>query len=192
VAYTTTAAVKLLLGIPTASTGDDALLADLIAQAQDAIDLYCHRTFEAAGDTTKYADAVADVSGRTLTLPVDLAQVGTITNGDGTEITSGQYVTEPRNATPYYAITLKASTGIDWTYTDDPENAIAIEGRWAYSVTAPSAIVRATNRLAAFMYNQRGQSTDMDRPVVSQSGTVLLPAGLPRDVAELIEHLVRR
>lgn len=191
-AYTTKEAVKLLLNIPAADTDDDTLIDSLCTQAQSEIDQYCHRRFEAAGDTTQYMDASADVDGRTLILPDDLAQVGTITNGDGTEVTAGQYVTEPRNATPYHAITLKSSAGIGWTYTSYPENAIAISGRWAWSVIAPSFITRAATRLAAYMYRQRDQITDMDRPIVSSTGVVLLAAAWPRDVLNDLEGVVRR
>lgn len=191
-AYTTTAAVKLLVNIPTADTDDDALIATLVTQAQAEIDRYCHRTFEAAADTTKRMDAIEDVDGMTLWLPDDLAVVTTVTNGDAAVVPASAYVTEPRNSAPYYALRLKASSGLSWTYAADPEDAIAIVGRWAYSQTVPDAIARAATRLAAYMYNQRGQITDLDRPVVSSTGTVLLPAGLPRDVMEILEGYVRR
>lgn len=57
-AYTTLAAVKSYLSIPT--TTDDTVLTDLIPRAQAMIDGYCKRTFEALVDSTKRFDAVRD------------------------------------------------------------------------------------------------------------------------------------
>ena len=66
-AYCTTAWVKSLIDIK--SPGDDNLIESLIEAAQQAIDGYCHRSFEASSDTTRYIDAVGDhVRGRVLFL----------------------------------------------------------------------------------------------------------------------------
>ena len=128
-AYTDTASTKLLLGL--SGSGDDALLSTLITAAQAAIDLHFLRTFEASANTTRHFDASRDVSGRRLNLDRDLCAVNSVTNGDGTTVTTAQYTLLPRNDTPYYAIQLLSSAGISWTYEDDPEGAIAISGKWA-------------------------------------------------------------
>ena len=57
-AYTTTAIAKVYLGLTSAA--DDTLIGTLIVRAQAMIDSYCHRTFEASADTTKYFDMRAD------------------------------------------------------------------------------------------------------------------------------------
>ena len=82
-AYCTTAWVKSLIDIK--SPGDDNLIESLIEAAQQAIDGYCHRSFEASSDTTRYIDAVGDhVRGRVLYLDDigELAAVTTVTNGE--------------------------------------------------------------------------------------------------------------
>lgn len=154
-AYTTLPAVKARMGITSAT--DDAWLEDLIAQAQKLVEMELGRVFEASANTTRYFDAECDVDGATLYLDKDLCSINSITNGDGTTVTAGQYVTEPRNETPYYAIRLKSSAAIAWTYSTDPENAIAISGKWAWSAAAPRDIVQATEMLVAYLYQQRGQ-----------------------------------
>ncbi|GIV82782.1 MAG: hypothetical protein KatS3mg051_2136 [Anaerolineae bacterium] len=184
-AYATLAELKAYLGIT--GTTDDMLLTDLLVRSQAIIDAATQRTFEATADSTRYLDAVEDVDGRVLWLDRvgDLAQITSITNGDGSSVASSEYVTEPRNQAPYYAIQLKASSSVAWTYSDSPENAIAITGRWAYSVTPPDDIVHACIRLAAYLYRQKDNATDLDRPVIAGNVT-LLPAQLPADIQSLL------
>lgn len=184
-AYTTTALLKTYLGIT--GSGDDTLLTALIARAQAVIDSHCRRTFEASGDTTRYFDAERDVDGVTLFLDEDLCAITSITNGDGDVLTASEYTTEPRNRTPYYAIRLLGSSGLYWTVNDssDAEDAIAIVGKWAYSTSAPDDIVHATLRLAGYLYRQRDNAADLDRPVIAGNATVL-PSQLPSDLKTLL------
>jgi hypothetical protein len=80
---------------------------------------------------TYYFDAIQNVRDYTLFVnPFDLLAITTLTNGDTNTIASTNYVFEPRNNTPRYAITLKTSSGKSWQYNSDPENAISILGIW--------------------------------------------------------------
>lgn len=176
--------LKAYVGAATAN--DDSLLTDCIVRAQSVIESVTRRVFECAADSTRTLDAVADVAGRTLYLDADLCQITSITNGDGSAVSPAQIVGEPRNATPYYALTLKGSTGLAWTYTSDPEDAISIVGRWAYSVLPPGDIEQACVRLAGWLYRQKDSSSDLYRPTVSADGATLLPARLPRDIEYLL------
>jgi len=124
---------------------------------------------------------------RTLYLDEDLCQITTIVNGDGTTITSDKYVTEPRNVTPWYAITLRESAGLTWTAGTDVENAIAVTGRWAWSISASADIQMATIELAAYLYRRRGfEGAALDQPQVSPSGVTLFPSGMPASVKATI------
>lgn len=187
-AYTSASNLKTYLGISEAT--DDTLLGTLITAAQAMIDAHCRQTFEAAADTTRYFDAVRDVNGSMLYLDAPLCAITTVTNGDGNTVASTKYVTEPRNTTPYYALQLKANAGVAWTYTSTPENAIAIAGKWAYSTTAPADIAQTTIRLAAYLYRQRDNASDLDRAIVGASG-IMLPAALPKDIQTLLRPYVR-
>jgi hypothetical protein len=186
VAYVSTANVKVYLGI--SETTDDTLLATLIGAAQAAIDSYCRQTFEASADSTRTFDPTCVygyVRGRTLFLDYPLCAITTVTNGDTNVISSSNYVTEPRNVAPWYALTLKASATTIWTWTTTPENSISILGKWAYSTSAPADVVQATTRLAAFLYYQRDNGLDLDR-IIQTAGGVALPPDLPRDVTKLL------
>lgn len=182
-AYVTTAELKRYLNI-TSST-DDTLIGELIASAQKMIDIATGTTFEAAADSTRYFDAIGNVDGVYLLFDRWCASITSITNGDGVAVASTDYVTEPRNDTPYYGVKLKSSKDVTWTYGDDEENAIAVVGKWAYSTTPPADIVQACKRLAAFLYRQRENANDIDRAVIVGNATVL-PSQLPADVQRLI------
>lgn len=177
---------------------DDALLTLFLADAQLLIDGFCHRTFESSAVSAKLFDAVADVrtldtlglqqtgaTERTLWLGgFDLATTTglIVVNGDGTTISSSNYVLEPRNSYPAYAITLKSGADVVWTYDDSPEGAISVTGHWAYSQTADSLIKSATLSLAAWAYRQRSSNADTDRPLLTGDGVTILPSALPKHV----------
>ena len=187
--YCSLAQLKAYVGAT--DSDDDALLTDCITRAEAVIDRATKRTFEASADSTRTFDAQQDVAGRTLYLDADLCAITSITNGDGAAITALQVVSEPRNHAPYYALTLKASTGLAWTYETDPEDAISVTGRWAYSTTPPADIEQACVRLAAWLYRQKDSSSDLDRPMVSMDGATLLPAQIPADVQRMLQPYVR-
>lgn len=187
-AYVTLADLKSYLNIT--NTTDDVLLVGLIAAAQAGIDGYTGRTFEAVADTTLYMDADTDVDGALLYLPDDLAQITTVTNGDATTVTTTDYVTQPRGRAPYYALKMKASSDVAWTYDTTPENAISITGRWAFSVTAPADIVQACRRYASYLYRQRDANV-FDVTAQTDIGTITIPQGIPADVEKLLKPYIR-
>ena len=123
-AYATLTELKLdYLGV--IGSGDDTLLTSMIARAQAIIDAHTNRTFEASADATRYFDAVRDVVGDVLYLDKDLASITSVTNGDSAALNATtHYVTMGQDA-PYYALRLRANAGTTWTYTTDPERAIA-------------------------------------------------------------------
>lgn len=189
-AYTTTAAVKAYLGETGAD--DDDLLDALVEAAQAWIDAHTGRTFEASADITRYLDCAAPVvDGRRLYLDADLCAITSITNGDGVAVAATDYVTQPRNETPYYAIDLLSSKGVYWTYGDDPENAITIVGKWAYSATVPNTIAQAAKRLAAYLYRQKDAGV-FDVTAMPEAGVITVPQGMPKDVKLLLQPYLRR
>ncbi len=190
-AYLSAADLKSYLGI--AVTTDDTLLGQILTRAQAMIDTYTGRTFEAAADSTRYLDAIEDVTdSQTLFLDRDLCAITSITNGDGVAVGATEYTTRPRNNTPYYEIVLKNSSNKFWTYDQDPDKAITIVGKWAYSATAPADIVQAMVRLASYIYRQKDNAGDLDRPVIVGNNTTLLPAQLPKDIEMILRPYVRR
>lgn len=188
-AYCTREQVRTYKGFKTSDTANDSLIDDLITRAKVIIDNYCGRTFESSANTTRNFDAIADVSddGLILYFDEDLSSINTITNGDGVSVSSSEYVTEPRNDTPYYAIRLLASSGKAWEYTTDHENAIAVNGSWSYSASVPSDIEQACIELVAYMFDKRTRLVDDSRSQVSPDGVVLMPSDIPRSVQRILK-----
>ena len=186
--YCTVADVKALLNAN--ESGDDALLAVLVTRASALVDSYTRRTF-AERTETRYYTPFEDTAGRLLLLDDDLLSVTTLTNGDGTVITADDYVLRPANRVPAWGIKLKASSGISWTYRDDPEGAISIEGTWGYctEATRPSDIVHATARLALWLYRQR--EAPFSRVGNSLTGEYEVPVALPEDVIAILNRYRR-
>lgn len=184
-AYVSASDVRAYLNIT--STSEDALLTAMCARAQAIIDNYTHRTFEATADTTRTFNPLRDADGRTLWFTdLDLYSIASVVNGDGVTLAASSYVTEPSVA-PYYGITLKASTGLTWMFATDPENSVAVTGRWAFSLTAPADIQQATVRLSAWLYRQRDNTTDVEMLRITPQGFPLVPPVLPADVRMILD-----
>jgi hypothetical protein len=190
-AYTTAAAVRTVL--KTTASVHDTLLTTLIERAQKRIDTYVGFSFEAAADTTRTFDARSvyrggHLDGRELVFDTWCYSLTSVTNGDGTVIASTYYVTQPRNRTPFYGIKLLASSNYVWESdaNADPEGAISLLGRWAYSTAPPADIVHATIRLVTWMYHQTTNQTDIDRPILAE-GVLIMPAQLPKDVLDILD-----
>ena len=183
-AYTTTGAVKAYLGIAEAT--DDALLTTLINAAQEVIDIYCRRTFEAEADTTRYFDYSPEcIQGPDLWLDADLCSITTVTNGDAVVVATGERTTVPRNDTPYYKIRLLSDSGVTWTYDDEWMGAISVTGKWAYSEDAPPDIAQACVRLASFYY--RAKDSPLTDVTAIEAGTVIRTPNMPADVKIILD-----
>lgn len=173
------------------NTGDDALIEQLITAASKRIDEYTGRTFTETTETREF-DAARDVQGRRLWLDDDLLAATTVTNGNGTVITASQYVLEPSNTAPKFAIKLLSSSGKSWTYTDDPEEAISVLGTWGYmSGTIPPAdIQHAAIRLSAWYYQQR--EAPFEQVALPELGAVVIPQAIPSDIVAILNNYVRQ
>lgn len=189
--YCTVVDVTQHLGIESAE--DDALIQSYIEAAQSAIDAKCHRKFEATADSVRYIDAAGDhIRGLTLYLDQagsELCQITSVVNGDGVTVASTDYVTTPRYDTPYTALRLKTLSGLYWRWDEDWEAAIAITGRWAYSVTAPAAIKQACIMLAAFYYRQK--DVPFQDVTAVEQGVVIRPIGIPAAVMPLLIGFIK-
>jgi hypothetical protein len=134
-----------------------------------------------------------DTDGLELLFDEDIYTITTVVtdaDGDADTIPSTEYVTMPRNKTPYYGIKILGSSDYYWDYTDDPEGGIEITGRWAYSSEAPNDIAQACSRWAAYLYKQR-DSQVFDVTAIPSAGVIEIPKGIPADVKILLDPYVR-
>lgn len=187
--YCTKEEVKTYLNIN--EDTDDVLIVRLIGNAQKFIDNYDHRAFEVSAVTTRKFDAIRDVKGDTLYFDQDICSITTVTNnadgGTYSEVVGPtEYVTLPRNITPYHAIRILRSSNKFWTYTNDPENGITVEGKWAFSITAPDDIKQVCMRLVGYYYRQK-DSQVFDVTADMMTGMMTIPKGLPADVKMILD-----
>lgn len=185
--YATVTQVKEYVGI-SETFSDDNLLTDIIERAQGLIDAYTGRVFEAA-TATKYFDS-AHIDGQDLNLyGEDLLSVTTLTNGNSAVIASGDYRLFPRNSSPKWGI--KLDEGKSWSFADG-DSEVSVAGTWGYSATAPLDIQHACVRLTAFLYRQKDNSADLDRPMITGDGVTIMPTNLPVDVTRLLDRYKAR
>lgn len=201
-AYITLEELKSYLRITT--DNDDVELALIPDQVTDLIDKYCNRHFEPesahgpAASHTHYFTPLPEREGGhlldayTLNLGHDLAQITSITNGDGVAISSADYVCLPMNSIPYQMIRLKANAGISWTYTGSPEGAIAVAGKWGYSTDIPASIKLGALRWAKHLYTlQAGVTATPADITVSSDGVITTSNRMPSDVAKCLDPYIR-
>jgi len=174
------------------SSDDDALIGGIITRAIAIVEEYTGRVFEASSDIKKF-DAELDVDGRTLFLnSEDLVSVTSIINGDSDagDITSSDYVLEPRNVVPKFAITLRAASTAYWSQDTDSNNveAISVDGKWGYSASPPADIKQAVIRLTLWLYKQRSTEIELDRPLLTNDGVTILPSRWPGDVMSILNQ----
>ena len=190
--YVALADLKVELGYAEDDETYDALLQQKLDEATAFIERHTEKRFGVDTDTTRYFDAVADVDGRSLWLGTWCAGITSIVNGDGVAVTGNQYTTYPRNETSFFSVRLKGSSGVSWTYADDPEDAIAVTGKWGYTTDVPDDVAAACTLIATHLFRRRENSGgDLDRTVVV-AGATLLPAALPREAMDLLRYYVPR
>lgn len=188
--YATLADFKAYKDISTTDSVDDGVIEKMIEAASRWLDVSIGRTFYARTET-HYFDVP---SGRELTLDDDLLTVTTLTNGDGTVLTTSHYNLVPKNKSPYYAVRLKETSTYLWQMdtNGNTESVISLAGTWGYSSTAPDDIEQACLELAGNMYARRtGQQTDGVASVTA-AGVVLQPRDIPGWVRGVIGSYKRR
>lgn len=202
-AYITTAQLKSYLGI-TVST-DDTELGYISDRVTAAIDSYCHRHFEPesahgpAASHTHYFTPMLETQGGdlldwyTLNLNHDLAELTSITNGDGTSISVNDVVLLPLNVTPTNMIRIKSASGKFWTWNGSPEGAVQVAGKWSYSLDVPADVKAAALRWGAHLYRLRTGATSVPADItISADGSAFASNRIPSDVAQLLRPYIRR
>jgi hypothetical protein len=128
--YTTLAEYKTWPDIESPDAEDDAVIEKIIKASCRYIDNEVRRTFYPRIEARLYNVP----SYRSLLLDDDLLAVIGITNGDGNTLLPAEYLLDPANAYPKYAIRIKQSSSYFWA-TDSSANSeqvISVNGWWGY------------------------------------------------------------
>jgi hypothetical protein len=186
-----TSAELLAYAKPLTSTGalttaQVTVVENIIEATSRYIDNKTRKTFYARAATNKY-----DVPyGQQLDIDDDwLLSVGKITNGDGVEVTSGDYILKPNNSYPKYAVKLKDSATVQWEFdaSGNSEQVISISGSWGYASSAPLDIKEACLEIASAWYNRRfGENVTSDS-VITADGVVITPKDIPASANSILQ-----
>lgn len=80
--------------------------------------------------------------------------------------------------------TITVTRGVNGTSTDTPSGSPTL-----YKFKPEGSIVRAVRKLAAFYYRGRQTSrADIDRPIITATGAIIMPSALPKDVVEVVQN----
>lgn len=169
---------------------DDTVIADLIQAASRYIDNLTGRRFYASTETRYYSVP----EGRELFLDDDLITVTTLTNGDGTVLTTSDYYLMPKNTSPKYSIVLKESSAYYWEYdsSSNSEYVITVIGTWGYAATAPVEVEQLCKEMVARMYKRRFGENYGAETVITSGGVVISPNDIPRDLAKTVVDRYKR
>lgn len=174
--------LKLYLNIDTAK--DDALLVVTLKRAIATFENMCGRTFVPAAET-RYFDANDEqvITGKRLFIrDGDLIEIVEL-KIDSEIVPEDEYFCT--GAKPYN--TLRITEGSDFSFRDftvSSERSIAINGLWGYQDEVPNDVFGAIVRLAAWLYQQKDNAMELDRPI-AMSNAMVLPPSLPTDVAAI-------
>lgn len=182
-------------GIQTTFTAaENTVLQLFLDQADAEINGYTGRHFGQGANNHTHYYTEEDIDGDTLYLDADLVSVVTLTNGDGTVISSSDYWLLPMNASitgehtfdgSYWGIRLKSTT--EWQTPTDGR--ISVVGRWGYMQGAPIDVVRCAMRIAYWYWTKRNQTgaTEIAGEQLTQQSD-----SYPTDVRIILERYKRR
>jgi hypothetical protein len=173
------------------TTGDakDSLLTACLKSAEREVLNFCHRSsqwtgFESSTGTRYYrsGDLIqldhSGLSGTVLWLgDADLLSVDSLTNGEGTAISSTGYWLEPRNKAPYRYIRLRSSES--WVFDSDGE--VEVAGSWGYSTGPDDTIKQCVRETARYLLDLRASQV-WDVTATPELGIITVPKGMPAHV----------
>lgn len=171
---------------------DDSFIQEALSAAHDVLENYLGRTVLATADTTEYFDLPGDeVVGDTIYLSDrgDICAITTLTNGDGTEITSGNYTLYPKTLNTrrpsYDRLKILSTSSATWDVgTNAYENALQVTGKWAMwaaVASVPADFAISVMEITAHILESR-KSQVFDTVAVPDAGVIQVPTGLPRTV----------
>lgn len=171
--------VKHYLGID--NSGNDALIVATLKRAIATFENMCGRSFVPATETRIF-DAYDEqvVTPKRLYLrDGDLLQI-TEMRIDGATVPADEYFLV--GAMPHFLVRITDASDFTFNeYSSTPEQTIEIDGKWGFDLVVPEDVFGAIVRLTAFLYQQKDNAMELDRPI-AMSNSMILPASLPSDV----------
>ena len=181
-AYCTANDIALALNI--AGAQDDGWLTTLADSASAWIDAHCavpSGGFAVTVDSTRSFDICALDDGA-LRLDAPLVSLTSLTNGDGTAISTATVRLYPLNSGHCWTIQM-LSTGVGWQWVQD--GLYTVTGKWGWSTTPPTPVKEAAVMLAAWLY-KRYQAGLQDAANNVEIGQMMYSERMPKQVVALL------
>jgi hypothetical protein len=163
---------------------DDTLIRELIEDASDYFSVETGNNYYGTNGTLTLDNTQRYVCGRKLFFRDDVLRSITRIENDGIgTLTSADWITMPKNSTPYYGVELRTQT---WSYSDSPLGAIRVIGALGMNADGePSNRVHlAVTRLASWLYQTRDtRGTVQFSTQTAQQGS----DSVPNEVIQTIE-----
>jgi hypothetical protein len=172
------------------NSANDALIVATLKRAIATFENMCGRTFlPKTSSLFLNADDEQVIDSKTLFLREgNLLEITTL-KIDNITVPSAQYYLV--GAQPHYAVRLKSTSTFSFNdFSESPEQTIEITGTWGFSTEVPEDVFGAIVRLTAWLYQQKDNAMERDRPI-AMSNAMILPSALPSDV-EAISKFYRR
>lgn len=144
--YITTASFLNWQRSTSVDTSDDGVIGQIIEQTSRMVDNATGRQFYPSYETRLYDIPKVDFTDRdTIQLDADLLSLTTLTNGDGTVITSTDYILRSINSPPYWSIKLRDTSSVNWepSSAGSNEQVISVAGVWGFHGNYSRAWVQA-------------------------------------------------
>ena len=169
--------------ITSVDTADDSFIEKCIEGASRWIDSESNTTFFGNSETRKY-NIFKALSWKqdfgmidTVVFDVYFSSISSIINGDGTVIPATDYSLLPMNDSPKWGMYLHRTGSTSFNYNST--EFIQVVGVTGYSTSAPTDIYLACLEITKAMYNRRyGENMGM-KTVITPSGVIQMPEGVP-------------
>lgn len=171
-------------------TADDAVVEKIIEGASRVIDNETRRTFYPRASTNYYDTP----DGRELFIDDDdLLSIGKLTNGNGVEITAGDYVLKPNNSTPKWCVKLKDASSVSFEFdtSGNSDAVISLSGSWGYCTSTPLDIKEACLEISTAYYKRRYGTNENSETVVTAAGIVITPKDIPASARSILNKYQR-
>lgn len=193
---TTLEHVKQMRGITTYNVNDDALITDAIHEASGWLQKRCDRVFVPYQFSKSYDALGAHISGQHLDFGVDVLEINTLTNGDGSAITASQYVLRDSGVYPKHRLELLPSAGVTFAWSSDWQDAITLNGTLGCHDNYPQAFktmatatgalstsdtllaVSSTNPFETLQYVRHANGNELSQITAIGNGTLTLERGV--------------
>lgn len=188
--YATLDEVRAEGNFKAADIANNSHVEDLITRVSRMIDSQLGTTFAPDSDATRYFTTLDLIYDKPRDLFLNnhrLLSVTSITNADGSSISTADVILLPQWSERKHTIRLKSTSESSWEYDEDDQ--IAITGRWGYSASVPDDVKQMCVEWVYHVFQGRGDNgTSKNATIISPDGVVISPNSAPPRVRDFLKN----